>query len=151
MATRPCNPSSELSAATGDEVTRYNGGWTKSVTGLDKSVANGYSIKGDFMRKGTDIYTVGGVYLDCDIGGSRKNLRRDFRLFRVLEDGVDVLADDTSGSRDWAVGFWDAIEEELSVEVNPLAAFSDAELVAELGRRGIEISGVVANSGVSAV
>ena len=30
-------------------VTRYNGGWAKTVTGLDKSRTNGYSILGDFL------------------------------------------------------------------------------------------------------
>ena len=56
-------------------IDRYNGGWTKSVIGLDKMQTNGYSIKGNFING--DINRLrnwnDGLYLDCDIRGSRKN------------------------------------------------------------------------------
>lgn len=45
-----------LAAAEGgwdDPMRRYNGGWTKTVTDLDKSKDNGYSIVGEFVRKET--------------------------------------------------------------------------------------------------
>ena len=31
---------------------RYAGGWLKTVTGLDKSVLNGYSLVGEFVKSG---------------------------------------------------------------------------------------------------
>jgi hypothetical protein len=110
MSTRPLKPVDELNAADYD-TTRYNGGWTKSVTGLDKSKSNGYSIKGTFMRRGSDIYVVGGLYLDCDIQGSRKNQEKRYRLFRVQTQGIDVL--ESAEGRSWATDLWPAIEDAL--------------------------------------
>jgi hypothetical protein len=124
------------------ELGRYNGGWTKSVTGLDKSRANGYSIRGDFMRpNASDIYAIGGLYLDCNISGSRKNYHKTYRLFRVTgPDSAEVLVRDDSNSPDWAVNLWAAIEAALApteATPNPLAQYRTEELIAELKRREV--------------
>ena len=63
-----------------DYFERYNGGWTKTVTGLDKQITNGYSILGEFKPQKKDWYCEGGLYLDKGIGGSRKNqIRKPWR------------------------------------------------------------------------
>lgn len=127
------------------DTTRYNGGWIKSVTGLDKSKVNGYSILGEFMRKdAVDNYVVGGLYLDCGIGGSRKNQNKEYTLFTVLADGSCEIVAEAGDSRDWAVELWPAIEAFHAAQAageedeadNPLAAFDTDVLIAELRRRG---------------
>lgn len=139
MATTPFHPVKVFG------FNRYNGGWTKSVTGLDKSQSSGYSIQGAFMRKDAfDIYEIGGVYLDCNISGSRKNQHHTYTLFRVLsaEEG-EVLATDNTNTRNWAVNLWPAIEAALADGGNavpsPLAAYSTEELIAELVSRGVTL------------
>lgn len=93
---------------------RYNGGWTKSVIGLNKEVTNGFSILGDFMPKDKkEWYHVNRLYLDCGIGGSRKNQTKYYSLFMVLADGsYDVIAE--SKGNDWATDLWDAIDNNLN-------------------------------------
>lgn len=89
---------------------RYNGGWTKIVTGLDKSVTNGYSILGDFTTSGKkDWYSTNALYLDCGIGGSRKNQERNYTLFRVNEKGEPIIIAKSDG-KNWATELWEAIE-----------------------------------------
>ncbi|MBT9258166.1 MAG: hypothetical protein KM310_00205 [Clostridiales bacterium] len=120
------------------DTTRYNGGWIKHVTGLDKTKRNGYSILGQFMRHGKDLYIVGGLYLDCGIGGSRRRHRKHYTLFRVVAaDKIEILAT-VGDAPDWAINLWPAIEEALASEPadNPLAVFTTEELMAELKRRG---------------
>ena len=118
--------------------TRYNGGWIKSVTGLDETKNNGYSILGTFMRaSGMDNYTIGAIYLDCGIGGSRKNQSKTYTLFRVSADGCERIAK-ISDSADWAMRLWPAIREVLAIKpeaVNPLAQYSTDDLLAEIARR----------------
>lgn len=92
---------------------RYNGGWTKEVTGLDKTKTNGYSILGEFTEtKKRDWYHTEKLYLDCGIGGSRRNPIKDYTLFRVVdEDNIDIIFE--TESRDWATLMWKQIEENL--------------------------------------
>ena len=102
------------------EVTRYNGGWTKTVVGLDKSKQNGYSLIGEFLPKQTTLnLEAGRLYLDCDIRGSRKNNTNNYTLFTLLESGeVEILAEEEGASgytrgktgRDWALRLWEPIE-----------------------------------------
>ena len=63
---------------------RATGGWVKTVTGLDKSVLNGFSLVGEFVKAG-DYKTEfsDGLYLDCNKEGKKSNPKQDFRLFRL--------------------------------------------------------------------
>lgn len=118
---------------------RYNGGWLKKVTGLDKTRTNGYSILGEFVK--TPFYAnAGDLVLDCSIGGSRKHQVKAYHLCRVEEDGSLTMIEEVEHSREWAVNFWDAIEKNLPEakgDDNPLAVFSDEEILAEARRRGL--------------
>lgn len=90
-----------------DSWTRYNGGWVKSVTGLDQTRTNGYSLIGEFVR-GT-IWLKPGLYVDCSIGGSRKNQHKTYHLFELMADGSARLIQMSSGA-DWATRLWSTIE-----------------------------------------
>ena len=96
-------------------VTRYNGGWAKTVTGLDKSRTNGYSILGDFLDIDAPQYwKEGTVILDCDIHGSRKHHKKTYRLFQY-QDGKLHLLTYVGDTKDWAVRLWPTIEEALDI------------------------------------
>lgn len=98
---------------------RYNGGWAKRVTGLDKSKKNGFSLLGDFVDAGaTKNDYEPGLYINCNIHGSRKNQRKTIQLLKLNEDGsLDLLKEEEDLGRTWAVEFWDLIEENLEEEV----------------------------------
>ena len=94
-------------------VTRYNGGWAKTVTGLDKSRTNGYSILGDFLDIDAPRYwKEGTIILDCDIHGSRKHHKKTYRLFQYQDGKLSLLAQE-GDTKDWAVKLWAAIEDAL--------------------------------------
>lgn len=106
-----------------ETVSRYNGGWLKTVTSLDKSKKGGYSIVGEFVNAGDykENYAAG-LYIDCSKEGSRKNQKWNYHLFKLNEDGSWKLLKTLEDSgRNWAVEFWEKIEEELendSSEIN---------------------------------
>lgn len=90
---------------------RYNGGWTKTVTALDKSKDNGYSLIGNFVQRTDSIaHQSPGLYLDCDIGGSRKNQIKFYTLFVLNVDGSTDLLKTFKHTPDWAVKCWPEIE-----------------------------------------
>ena len=105
----PINIFHKLNPILENTITRYNGGWTKRVEGLDKRLTDGYGIKGRFMDGDLNRLLIwnDGLYLDCDIRGSRKNQEKFYTLFSVENNKVTVLAE-TAG-KDWAVRLWVAI------------------------------------------
>lgn len=96
------------------EIERYNGGWTKTITGLDKTKTNGYSLQGDFIKaKQAAYYENGTIFLDCDIDGSRKNQERNYRLFLLKSGKLTLLDELPDGDMNWALEFWEIIESTL--------------------------------------
>ena len=93
---------------------RAQGGWLKTITELDKSVKNGYSLVGDFVKAGDfeEEYS-DGLYLDCNKEGTAKKAQLDYRLFRFREGKVRLLDMVIDGKQGWAVDLWDAVEGEL--------------------------------------
>lgn len=91
---------------------RYNGGWTKQVTGLNETVTNGFSILGDMVKNRRD-WCPPGLYLTCSIGGSRAHPRKNYQLFRLHPDGVVSLAGQAGDTRDWATNLWPYVREAL--------------------------------------
>jgi hypothetical protein len=100
--------------------TRYNGGWTKTVTGLDKSKTNGYSIEGEFVKNGDQYYEEGKLYIDKGVGGSRKNHKNTYTLFTFDDQGsvivIKVIEDCewVKNKSNWAIQLWPSIEEFLN-------------------------------------
>ena len=93
---------------------RATGGWVKTVTGLDKSVLNGFSLVGEFVKAG-DYKTEfsDGLYLDCNKEGTAKKPQLDYRLFRFRDGKVRLLDLVIDAQKSWAQDFWDAVEDEL--------------------------------------
>ena len=93
---------------------RAQGGWLKTVEKLDKSVTNGYSLVGNFVKAGNfeEEYSEG-IYLDCNKEGTAKKTQQDYRLFRFSEGKVRLLDMVIDGENGWAVELWDAVEDEL--------------------------------------
>jgi hypothetical protein len=93
---------------------RYNGGWVKTIEGIDKTKNNGFSLIGKFLDP-VDFYNVGGLYLDCDVQGSRKHQEKNYRLFTINEDGeIVILQEIVDGKQGWAIELWDTIEKFLN-------------------------------------
>ncbi len=98
---------------------RYNGGWVKTVERLDKNVTNGYSLVGEFVanKRVKNVNLDEDVlYLDCSIGGSRKNQEKNYHLFKIVDGEIEVIQTIENGQDDWAVQLWDNIERELQLE-----------------------------------
>jgi len=97
---------------------RSEGGWLKTIEKLDKSVSNGYSLVGDFVKSGNfDENYSEGLYLDCNKEqGKKKKAQTDYRLFRLSNGELRLLDMIIDGDGSWACEFWDTIEEEISVE-----------------------------------
>ena len=93
---------------------RNQGGWLKTVEELDKSVTNGYSLVGDFVKSGDfENEYHDGLYLDCNKEGSAKKPQTDYRLFRFKDGKVRLLDMVIDGKQGWAPELWDALEGEL--------------------------------------
>ena len=93
---------------------RAQGGWLKTIEKLDKTVKNGYSLVGDFVKAGDfeEEYSEG-VYLDCNKEGTSKKTQQDYRLFRFKDGKVRLLDMVINGGQGWAVELWDAVEDEF--------------------------------------
>ncbi len=93
---------------------RSQGGWLKTIEELDKTVTNGYSLVGDFVKSGDfeNEYNEG-IYLDCNKEGNAKKPQIDYRLFRFKNDKIRLLDLVIDAKTNWAQDFWDAIEDEL--------------------------------------
>ncbi|MDR3063206.1 hypothetical protein [Methanobrevibacter curvatus] len=93
---------------------RATGGWLKTIERLDKSVKNGYSLVGDFVKSGDfDIDYDDGLYLDCNKEGKKKS-QQDYRLFRLKDGKLRLLDMIIDGKGSWALEFWDTIENEIN-------------------------------------
>lgn len=126
---------------------RYNGGWAKEITGLDKTKSNGYSLQGDFVaggKSGNYRVTEGCLYLDCDIQGSRKNQRNEYTLFTIAAGEIKILATiNGDRTKTWAIDLWDTIDKffvQPETDNGPLAHVSTADLLAELAKRERKIN-----------
>ena len=93
---------------------RAQGGWLKTVEELDKSISNGYSLVGDFVRAGNfEAEYSEGVYLDCNKEGTSKKPQQDYRLFRFKDGKVRLLDMVIDGKKGWAPELWAAVEDEF--------------------------------------
>ena len=100
-----CNWKEEIEKIDPDMKFRADGGWLKTITELDKSVKNGYSLVGDFEEEYSD-----GLYLDCNKEDKKTT---DYRLFRFKEGKIRLLDMVINGKQNWATDLWDAVEDEL--------------------------------------
>ena len=99
---------------------RYNGGWIKTIIGLDKDFKNGYSLVGEFLpvSSGNIDLDEDTLYLDCSIDGSRKNQEKNYTLFRLIDNEIFIIKEIEDGGKDWAMSLWETIESELQIKEN---------------------------------
>jgi len=137
-----------------DDFYQYHGGWAKTVTGIDKTKTNGYSLQGSFLN-GPEWIPVGGLVLGCSWQGSYKHPKNVTRYFlcQMQEDGTLKRLDRIIDPKSWATDLWPAIEKVLmspaptpavpatsETAVNSLIeGFTDAEILAEVKRRGLSL------------
>ena len=121
--------------------------WAKVLESVDVSKPNGYAFIGNWLRRGERAeLTVGSYVLTYDEPGSMKNWYPVVTLYRVTPDGLEAVLEYEGeiGERSWALAVRDRIAEILAEsqgEVpNPLAGYSDEELITELQRRGYTIT-----------
>lgn len=126
-----------LSAIVEIPTNRHNSGWVKTVTGIDKTEGDLYSVLGESVP--SDGQTVklkeGVLYLDCNITGSEENPSVDHTLFILKNGEIVIIQRLYDARRGWATNFWGAIEKQLSLSFNSLEKYSNEELIEELKRR----------------
>ena len=107
----------EINSETLPYFTRYNGGWLKTITKIDKDYQNGYSLVGKFLPLSSGKINLheNELYLDCSIGGSRKHQEKSYHLFKIVGREIVIIQTIECAGRDWAVSLWDSIEEELNL------------------------------------
>lgn len=104
----------EITKIDSDIKFRLNGGWLKTVEELDKSVKNGYSLVGDFVKSGDfEVEYSEGLYLDCNKEGTKSKPQQDYRLFRFKDGKVRLLDMVINGKQNWAPELWAAVEDEF--------------------------------------
>lgn len=116
--------------------------WAKVVSNVDTGKSSGWAFEGEFVATGgVQDLPVGGVLLVYGEKGSRANPQQQARVFTVNGDGTLSFVSEAKGSA-WARTLRDSILELLDQEIpaTGLAAIPDFELVAELERRGYQIS-----------
>lgn len=106
-----CNWKYEIEKIDPDMNFRADGGWLKTITELDKSVKNGYSLVGDFVKAGDfEEEYADGLYLDCN---KEDKKTADYRLFRFKDGKIRLLDMVINGKQNWATDLWNAVEDEL--------------------------------------
>jgi len=127
-------------------------GWMKHVTACDETKNNGYAFDGEFLSDGREIeLPVGSIIIRVDPQGSVKNNWQSAHALRLeidgklteLTPGADADLYPGSPGLDWRddfLSFRDIVCAALRAESqvpadNPLAGFSDADLLAEISRR----------------
>jgi len=124
--------------------------WRKVLTQVDRNQSNGFAFIGDWLRAGERAeLEIGSLILCYDVVGSRKNWRPVVRLLKVgVEKDLDEIFrwEGDFRERSWALAVRDDIAAILaeeqgieSEEESLLAGLSDAELIAELERRGYTV------------
>jgi len=125
--------------------------WWKVVTSIDASQRGGYAFEGDFLQDGERELPVGSLLLHVTHQGSAKNGYQDGNLFAVEADGT--LREIVTGLnwREQSVTLRKAAEEYLKAQneqvieaaeahvANILFNLTDAELIAEVRRRGLSL------------
>lgn len=100
---------------------RAQGGWLKTIEELDKTVTNGYSLVGDFVKaEDFEGEYMEGIYLDCNKEGNAKKPQIDYRLFRLRDGKVRLIDLVIDAQKNCAQDFWDAVEDEIEIIHPPI-------------------------------
>lgn len=92
-------------------------GWIKNVTAIDKSKKNGFSLIGEFCKKGDfECKYEDGIYVDCS--KLRKPKQVNYHVFKVTNGNFELLQTIEDADKTWAVQLWETIEDNLSKDPN---------------------------------
>ena len=119
--------------------------WAKEIIAVDQTKTNGYAFDGDFVQSGDVEIDVSKtrVYLVCSETGSNRYRTNAYQVVKMNAGGkfewVDIST--TDETRGWALRIRDDVANLLAdindEKINPLAMFSDDELIAEMNLRGL--------------
>lgn len=119
--------------------------WVKWVDSVNQEEVDGYAFVGDFVEGGTIEYEIGApkLLLVASESGSAKYKSFSYQVVLMKADGeLEPIEDlyDGGKTKGWALRLRDKVASylaEISGEiVNPLAQFSDQEIIDEAKRRG---------------
>jgi len=100
-------------------ITQYNGGWLKRITGLNIARTDLYSILGSYIKGETGTnreftYDITpGLYLYCDIQGSRRQTYRNYILFIFSRSQKIIVQSHIFGIKTNNISEFHAIIDEL--------------------------------------
>lgn len=116
--------------------------WAKTVTKVDQSESSGYAFIGQFIgAEGKQEFEVGTYILQYAARHTRIR-GATVKLSQVTADGLAEIKEWNGIEGNWALECRDEIAEIINAkeESNPLEAYSIEDLLAELKRRGVDIS-----------
>lgn len=88
----------------------YNGGWAKEIKSVNLDKKDGYCFIGDFVKKDLLMDVNSGLYLVCDIKGTRKSHVKNYYFFWLNNDGThDIILELLDAKEDWALHARDKI------------------------------------------
>jgi len=115
--------------------------WTKTLTHVDVSKSNGYAFEGEFARRDYLVEVpTGTTYLCYGERGSTKHNYPVVMLKRVSSDGtLEIIYGKDNLNPAWALQVRDEIAALVNDQpaVNPLADFTDEQIVDEARRRNL--------------
>jgi len=126
-------------------------GWWKRVTGIDRDKSGGWAILGNFLNDGEQDLPVGAVLVCCDPRGSARHSWKGVSVHLATPKGLELIKGegcDEYGDfnlRKQLPSLLDCIELAMDLrspneDDGPLSPFTNEELLAELARRGIQVT-----------
>lgn len=135
-----------MALVTGHEGSPHDGrfkSWVKQVTSIDELATGGYAFVGPFLATGTVDVSTPMVLVTATTRGSQKYHTTTYNVLLLNQEGDLAITDiaTTDKERGWALRIRaqvaDLVEMVQGNKHNPLAAFTDEELLAEIHRRNL--------------
>jgi hypothetical protein len=126
-------------------------GWWKRVSSINREKNGGWAIDGTFLNNGEQDIPIGAVLVCMDPRGSARHSWKGVSVHLVTPEGLELIKGngcDEHGDfnlRTQCPSLLDCIELAMDLrrpdeDDSPLAAFTNQELLAELARRGVQVS-----------
>ena len=110
--------------------------WYKAVESVDQTKGNGYAFSGGFVSVNQEVeYPEGTIIIECQPTGSVNHGGKMGVIHKVTAEGLESL-EEYDYNREF-LSFRDAVAELIATPVNPLAEFTDDDILTEAKRRGL--------------